>query len=279
MDRRSFVYAMAASMASGVPVSHRSMAAARLDRIGLELYAVRDAMQRDPERTLAQVREIGYRDVELLWSMDNFGRTPRQVRATLDQEGLRAPSAHIAPEALVDGWERSLDTAKLLGHEYLIVPTLPPDTERSLDRWRYWADQFNRAGAAARKAGIWLAFHNEPDHLKPIEGEIPYEVFVERTHPAAVRHQLDVGNMALGGADPLEYFEKYRDRYWSFHIKDVVSDRSRDVELGKGIVDVRRLLSEVPGLAAKPVYVEQEQWADSIASARANYEYLRALDF
>jgi sugar phosphate isomerase/epimerase len=255
------------------------MAAARLARIGLELYAVRDAMKRDPERTLAQVREIGYRDVELLWSFDNFGRTPQQVRATLDREGLRAPSAHIAPETIMNGWERSLDTAKLLGHEYLIVPTLPPDTEKSLDRWRYWADQFNRAGAAARKAGVWLAFHNEPDHLKPIEGSIPYDLFVERTDPAAVRHQLDAGNMALGGADPLRYLDKYRDRYWSFHIKDVVSDRSKDVELGKGIVDVRRLLAGVQGLAGKPVYVEQEEAADSLASARLNFQYLSGLDF
>ena len=279
MNRRSFVQAVTIAIAGTSAAACRSLAATRLDRIGLELYAVRDAMKRDPERTLAAVREIGYRDVELLWSLDNFGRTPQQVRATLDREGLRAPSAHIAPETILDGWERSLDTAKLLGHEYLIVPTLPPDTATSLDRWRYWADQFNRAGAAARKAGVWLAFHNEPDHLKPIEGSIPYELFVERTDPSAVRHQLDAGNMALGGADPMRYLEKYRDRYWSFHIKDVVSDRSKDVELGKGIVDVRRLLAGVQGLDRKPVYVEQEESADSLASARLNYQYLSALDF
>ena len=76
----------------------------------------------------------------------------------------------------------------------------------------------------------------------------------------------------------MRYLEKYRDRYWSFHIKDVVSDRSRDVELGKGIVDVRRLLAGVPELDRKPVYVEQEESADSLASARLNYQYLSALD-
>ena len=59
MNRRSFVHAIAVSMAGGTLASRRSMAAARLARIGLELYAVRDAMKRDPERTLAQVREIG----------------------------------------------------------------------------------------------------------------------------------------------------------------------------------------------------------------------------
>src|SRR4051812_23703623 len=224
MNRREFVYSLTASVA-GAPLRRRITLGPsnRLSRIGLELYAVRDAMRRDPERTLAAIRAIGYRDVELLWSFDNFGRTAQQVRATLDKEGLRAPSAHMAPEVILKDWDKSLEKAKLFGHEYLIVPSLPSDTAKSLDRWKYWADQFNKAGATAREAGVWLAFHNEPDHVKPLDGVVPYEVFVERTDPSVVRHQLDVGNMALGGADPLKYLEKYRARYWSFHVKDVVA--------------------------------------------------------
>ena len=279
VNRRFFLRSVTTSIAGAALVPQLPLAANRLNRIGLELYAVRDAMKQDPERTLASVRAIGYRDIELLWSFDNFGRSPKQVRATLDKEGLRAPSAHIAPETLLKDWARSLDTAKLLGHDYLIVPTLPPDTATSLDRWRDWADRFNAAGAVARDAGVWLAFHNEPDHVRPIDGTIPYDLFVERTDPSVVRHQLDVGNMALGGADPMRYLEKYRARYWSFHIKDVVADRSRDTELGKGVVEIRRPLAAVPDIAAKPAYVEQEDWADSMASARVNYEYLRTLDF
>ncbi|HEY9230159.1 MAG TPA: sugar phosphate isomerase/epimerase [Gemmatimonadaceae bacterium] len=279
MNRRDFVHSLTASIVSTPMFAPRLRLRTRLDRIGLELYAVRDAMRRDPERTLAAIRAIGYTDVELLWSFDNFGRTPQQVRATLDAEGLRAPSAHMAPETILKDWNKSLDTAKLLGHEYLIVPSLPSDTAKSLDRWRYWADQFNIAGAAARKAGVWLAFHNEPDHTKPIDGTIPYDMFVARTDPSAVRHQLDIGNMALGGADPMRYLEKFRDRYWSFHVKDVVADGSKDTELGKGSVNIRRILSAVPDIKRKPVYVEQEAWADSMTSARHNFQYLSTLDF
>src|SRR5258705_10955045 len=107
-----------------------------MERIGLELYAVRRTMAKDPERTLAAVRAIGYTDVELLWSFNNFGRTPAQVVQTLKNEGLRAPSAHISPLILFVGWERSLETAKLIGHQYLIVPSFTEDTSRTLDDWR-----------------------------------------------------------------------------------------------------------------------------------------------
>ncbi len=279
MHRRTFVHTLGASLAGGAWASLRPDRPGHLTRIGLELYSVRDAMRRDPERTLAAVRAIGYTDVELLWSWGNFGRTTEQVRAALDREGLRAPSAHISPTVVLVGWERSLAIAQRLGHEYLIVPSFTLDTARSLDDWREWADRFNTAGAAARRAGIWLAFHNEAEHLRPIDGTVPYDLFVERTDPALVRHQLDVGNMVMGGGDPLLYLQRYRERYWSFHLKDVVADHSSDTELGAGTVDFRRLLAAVPDIERKPCYVEQEGAADPLASARRNYEFLRKLEF
>jgi sugar phosphate isomerase/epimerase len=282
MKRRTFVGTVGGAAATVLLSPRRVFAASRLERIGLELYAVRNAMQADPERTLAAVRAIGYSDVELLWSRQNFGRTPQQVRTSLDHEGLRAPSAHIAPEIIVaDDWPHSLETAKLLGHDYLIVPSLPDETKLTLDDWRAWADRFNAAGAVARRAGIWLAFHNEPGHMKPVgkDGAIPYDLFVDRLDPSSVRLQLDVGNMLMGGGDPMRYLARYRDRYWSFHLKDVVADRSRDTELGSGVFDLKRFLAAVPALDRKPCYVEQEGATDEMASARKNFDYARALEF
>jgi sugar phosphate isomerase/epimerase len=283
MDRRYFLeiagHAALAPVAASLVPRPLVKPWAKLERVGLELYAVRDAMRADPEGTMAAVRAMGYDDVELLWSFDNFGRTPAQVKATLDQTGLRAPSAHIAPELLLGDWEQRLDDARLLGHQYLIVPSLPAETNTSLDAWKRWADRFNQAGATARRAGVWLAFHNEPGHQKPLGGEIPYDVFVTRTDPTVVRHQLDTGNMLMGGGDPMQYLARYRDRYFSFHIKDVVADRSRDVELGRGILDIRAFLAAIPQVASKPVFVEQEGTEDAMGAARRNCAYIRSLEF
>jgi sugar phosphate isomerase/epimerase len=277
MKRRDFIQTMSAAAASGVLIP-RLRPAKKLQRIGLELYAVRRAMAKDPEGTLAAVRAAGYTDVELLWSFNNFDRSTAQVVAALKQNGLRAPSAHISPAILFIGWQRSLDTAKELGHQYLIVPDFG-DTVKVLDDWKEWADHFNTAGAAARKAGIWLAFHNEADHMKPLDGQVPYDVFVGRLDPSVTRLQLDTGNMLIGGGDPMQYLQKYRDRYWSFHLKDVVSDRSSDTRLGQGIFDFKKFLAAVPDLDQKPCYVEDESPQDELAAARSNVQYLQNLEF
>src|SRR5439155_705681 len=88
------------------------------------------------------------------------------------------------------------------------------------------ADRFNAAGAVARKAGIWLAFHNEAYHQKPIDGKVPLDVFIGRLDPTVTRLQLDVGNMLIGGGDPMAYLQKYPNRFWSFHLKDAVAERT-----------------------------------------------------
>jgi sugar phosphate isomerase/epimerase len=279
MKRRTFIQTLGAAAAGTLALPRLSLGMPTLDRIGLELYSVRAAMKADPERTLAAIRAIGYTDVELLWSFNNFGRSPQQVRDTLDKEGLRAPSAHIAPETILDEWDRSLDTAKLLGHEYLIVPSLPDETKRSLDSWKYWADFFNVAGTIARRSGIWLAFHNEPEHMKELEGRIPYDLFLEKIDPKVVRLQLDVGNMLMGGADPMQYLARYPDRYWTFHLKDVVADKSHDTELGTGVFDLKPFLSAVRDIGHKPCYVEQEGAKDELASARIDFNYVHKLTF
>lgn len=295
MERRDFVgrcAAAAVGMAGGDRILHLASRTAkasaagatpgaprRLTRIGLELYSVRDAMRRDPEGTLAAVAAMGYSEVELLWSFGNFGRTTQQVRDALTRTGLRARSAHVTPAAILVGWERSLEIARFLGQEYIICPSFTVDTERSLDDWKEWADHFNRAGEVARKAGIWVAMHNEPDHQRPLEGRVPFEVFAERIDPRYVRLQLDVGNMTMGGGDPLAFLAKYGDRCWSFHLKDVVADRSRDIELGKGTVDLKRLLASIPDIDQKAFFVEQEGAKDSLASAKADFEYLSQLNF
>ena len=108
---------------------------------------------------------------------------------------------------------------------------------------------------------------------------VPYDLFVERTDPSRVRLQLDIGNMEVGGAKPMQYLERYRDRYWTFHIKDVVEDGTHDTELGTGRVNLRAFLAAIPDVQKKPCYVEQESPADELVSARQNYNYLKKLEF
>ncbi|MDQ3697609.1 MAG: sugar phosphate isomerase/epimerase [Gemmatimonadota bacterium] len=252
----------------------------RLRRIGIQLYSLRDDARRDLERTLANIAAIGYRDVELLGSFSNFGMPPVRLRELLDGNGLRAPSTHVSGEAL-DDLERQLDEAETLGHQYVVVASLPIQGQRVLDDYRRWADRLNEAGGRARGRGVWIGFHNHANDMAVIDGVVLYDLLVERTDPAVVRHQLDTGNMAMAGRDPHEYLRRYGARYWLFHIKDVPRlGATSDTELGDGVIDFRRLLASIDDIDEKLLFVEQETYPGApVESLRRDYSYITTLEF
>jgi sugar phosphate isomerase/epimerase len=252
----------------------------RLKKVGIQLYTLRDDARRDLEGTLANIAGAGYKEVELLGSMNNFGMAPDRLRAVLDRNGLTAPSTHIETNAF-DDLNRYVDAGKVLGHQYLIVASLPDGEKLGVDDYRRWADRFNEAGARALRSGMRIGFHDEAWDFRKVDGQVLYNVFAQHTDPASVWLQLDTGNAAIGGADPLEYMKRYGSRYWLFHIKDAPSiGADHDVELGKGIVDFRRLLSMIDRIDEKHLYVEQESYPGApIDSVRRDYNYISSLQF
>jgi sugar phosphate isomerase/epimerase len=282
MDRRAFLTSLGlAAAATQLDCASASMGGAstrRLRRVGIQLYTLRDDARRDFERTLGDIAATGYKDVEL-FGMNSFGITPERVRAMLDRNGLRAPSTHVGGEDF-DNLDRQFAAAATLGHKYIVLASLPGE-QRTLDDYRRWADRLNEAGKLARTHDLWIAFHDEAYDFPPIDGMVPYEVLVDRTDPAVVRLQLDTGNAAMGGRDPLDYMKKYGSRYWLFHIKDAPRLGSpTDAELGKGVVDFRRLLAMIDDIDDKFLYVEQETYPGApLDSARRDYAYLSKLEF
>lgn len=284
MDRRTFLStlglaAIAPQLACTPRAGSMTTTPRRLRRVGIQLYTLRDDARRDLEGTLANIARIGYKDVELLSSMNNFGMEPTRLRALLDRLGLRAPSTHLSGETF-DDLDRQIEVAKILGHQYLVLASLPTD-KPTLDDYRHWADRLNELGRRALPSGIRIAFHDESIDFKKIDGVVPYDLLAERTDPAYVRLQLDTGNLAQAGGDPFDYLKRYGSRYWLFHIKDVPAlGADHDTDLGKGVIDFRRLLAGIDHIDDKFLYVEQESYPGTpLESARRDYAYISTLEF
>lgn len=283
MNRRAFLAHVGVAMAAtqvGCISGAGGGGRRRLRTVGVQLYSLRDDARLDLERTLADIAAIGYRDVELLGSLDNFGMPPARLRKVLDRNGLRAPSTHVGGNALED-LERQLEEALTLGHRYIVVASLPIQGPRTLDDYRRWADRLNDAGQRALSRGIHIAFHNHANDHTPIDDVVPYDLLVDRTDPSLVRLQLDTGNAAMAGRDPIEYLRRYGARYWLFHIKDVPRlGATSDTELGKGVIDFRHLLASIDAIDDKLLFVEQETYPGApLDSVRRDYEYISALEF
>lgn len=256
------------------PRAPRMRANRRLDRIGVQLYTIRNAVKTDLDGSLARVATIGYREVELAGYQSH---TVAEFKASLDRYGLVAPSTHIAMERVRDELPQVLAEAYTLGHKFVVCPNIPNEKD-GLDGYRKAADVLNHAGEIARKSGIQIGYHNHGTELTPIDGVRPYDVMLERTDPALVMMEMDVFWMVDGGGDPLAYFKKYPRRFRMLHVKDMDgSPQKKMVDVGKGVIDWKTIFET--DLVAEHYFVEHDAAADPFASIAASYTYLRALEF
>jgi len=279
--RRNFLATMGVA-ALGVASRDTDVAAAivsptrKLDRIGLQLYTVRDLMKADMPATLARVAAIGYKEVEFA---GYFDRAPREVRALLDRNSLTSPSTHLDFEAL-DSWQKSLDDARVIGHQWVTIASIPEEKRRTADAWKAVAARFNRAAAQAKSAGLRFAYHNHDFELKAIGDTRPLDILLRETDPLLVDIEMDIYWVVFGGGDPLDYIKRFPHRFPMVHVKDSAGPPDhRMVDVGQGRIDFRAIFSQSDNAGIKHYFVEHDQPADPIATIRNSYDYLRSLRF
>jgi len=277
MERREFL-STAGAITLGVvlPPACRTAHGARLDKIGLQLYTVRDQMKADFEGTVARVAQIGYQEVEFA---GYFNRAPADVKAILDRNGLTAPSVHqgsIAP----DDWKRSLEAANVIGHKYIVVPWIAQERRMTLDGYQRVAEDFNRAAAAARDAGVQFAYHNHDFEFQRMEGRLPFDVLLENTDPKLVQYQIDLYWITKGGQDPLTYFARWPGRIPLVHVKDSLGGpEHKMVDVGAGKIEWKRIFAKREQAGIKHFFVEHDQPPQPFEDIAASYNYLKNLEF
>ncbi len=280
VTRRAFLGTLAATgsgfLLNACTRSGSMTGPARDSPIGLQLYTVRDRLQADFEGTLAEVAAIGYREVE---THDYFGRTPRQVRDILDELGLSAPAAHIALNRFRDDLAGMLDAAAVVGHRFLVVPSLD-SALRSPDGFRTVAAELNRYGQAARERGMRVGYHNHDFEFATLPGGgTGMDLLLTGTDPNLVDFELDLYWALKAGYEPLELFGRYPGRFALWHVKDM-TDRAgsqRMADVGAGEVDFAAIFNRAAQAGLRHFFVERDDPTDSLASIRTSYTNLRRI--
>lgn len=278
MDRRSFVKtAGAAAAASAMPLPRALFARDHIDKIGLQLYTVRKQMAVSVEKTLAQVAEIGYKEVEFA---GYNGRPPRAIKQLLDDNGLTSPSAHISLDALRGPWNRTLSDAAEVEHKWLTIASMRDTDSNSLDALKKTADLIHKAADDAKFYKIKVAYHNHTQEFKEVEGKRIYDHLLELIKPSELDFEMDLCWITVGGGDPLAYFKKYPGRFAMVHVKDAgPAPEYRMEDVGKGVIKWAEIFRQRKLAGIKHYFVEHDNPADPLASIKTSFDYLRALAF
>ena len=280
MDRRTFVgTATAAALMTRFGWAAREN---KIEKVGLELYTVREALQKDFEGTLARVAKIGYKEVEFaryFADVSNLNPPPKRAREILGANGLSAPATHVPYAALSpDIWPKIIAASKILGLGYIVNPSIDRELVKQPDGWKRAAETFNRVGEESRKSGIQFGYHNHTEEFQEVDGKLPYDILLSETDPKAVMMEMDIGWVHKAGADPLKYFENYPGRFPLVHVKDFDKDGNMTA-VGKGVIDWKGIFAKSDLAGIKHYFVEHDDPKSPFDSIQASYAYLKDLRF
>jgi len=250
----------------------------QLGRIGIQLYTVRRAFQDDPERTLAQLAELGFTEVEAAGYPPGSAEDFHQM---LRRHGLTIPSSHVGLPAADPDWERILDTAAALEQHFIVVASIANANRQTLDDWKRVATLFNHAGAAAAKRGLTFCYHNHDFEFRPLDGLVPYDLLLANTDPALVKLEMDLYWITKAGQDPFNYFARWPGRFPLVHVKDMdATPRKFFTEVGTGVIDFPAIFRRARQAGIMHYFYEQDVTpGDPFESAAASFRYLRSLRF
>ena len=247
--------------------------------IGLQLYSVRDAMEKDFKGTLQQVKAMGYDGVEFAGLFNN---SPAQVKAWCEEIGLNPISAHVPLADMLADIDKVIADYKAVGCKYIVVPYVTEERRPGGELFMQMVEEIRAIGEKCKAAGLVLLYHNHDFEFKKLEsGEFGLDYLYANVPADLLQTELDQCWVKYSGQDPVAYLQKYSGRSPVVHLKDFHKEGEQEGDpyaliglnegekkentafefrpLGKGVQDIPSIIAASEAAGSKWLIVEQDQ--------------------
>ena len=273
------VIALVAIIIGGL--SQSSFAKKKKD-IGLQMYSLRDDLNKDAKGTIEKMGKIGYTYMEAA-SFDNgkfYGMEPEAFKALLEANGMKLVSSHTGAnytgdqaswDAAMIWWDMAIAAHKKAGCKYIVKPSMGEYPYKNLESLKKTCEYFNAIGEKCNAAGIRFGYHNHNKEFTKITDadDLVYDYMVKNTDPKKVTFELDVYWIYKGGQNAVAYFNKYPKRFELLHIKD-------EKEIGaSGLIDFKPIYDNRAKAGTKVCFVEVERYDfEPFVSVQKSFDFL-----
>jgi sugar phosphate isomerase/epimerase len=260
--------------------------------VALQLFGVRDEMQKDAVGTLRAVAGMGYRAVELVSYYGTYGLSAAELKRTLGDLGLTPIGVHLRTADLQERFEETAVYYRDAGAPEMVVATLPHEYYESADGFRRGGALLGELARRCRAAGVGLSYHNHYSEFERVGDGYGLDLIFEGAGGEDVGLEADVYWITHAGADAVAVLRRYADRCRFVHLKDRPAgldaatveaaragqvDRSRMfAEVGEGSIDWRPIFAAAEATPAKWYVVEQDASArGALESAAISLRHLK----
>ncbi len=286
MNRRKFVQNSALATA-GALAAPSLMSLADIEKIrefGVQLYTVRDPLQKDYAGTVKSLSKIGYDFCEVFGYGDGklLGLTLDEAKKAHAKAKLPVRSMHIMPDIMRGDWQQAVDFAAELGAQYIVCAYIVEEERQRIDQYKALIDQINKCAEISSKSGIQFAYHNHEFEFDTVDGQVPYDLLLGQTDKSLVKMELDLYWVRYADKDPIKLFRENQGRFPLWHVKDMeLADTRVMTEVGAGRIDWRQIFVYAQDAGMQHFFVEQDRnWVkDPVSSTSTSYKYLKSLRY
>ncbi len=230
-----------------------------MNKVALQLFAVRGEVAKSLPATLKSVAQLGYQGAEP-WGYDGKAvswqnHSAADIRKMFDDNGLTCCGFHITTDSLLgDNFKRTVELNRILGNHFLIVAwdKAHMTTKAGIAEF---AKILNEVADKLKPEKMLCGYHCHGFDFDKVEGEIAWDMLFKSTKSEVVM-QLDVGNCASGGGDPIATLRKFPGRSKSVHLKDFGGPKGSVI--GEGKLDFKTILELCRTLHKPEWYVIEE---------------------
>jgi sugar phosphate isomerase/epimerase len=240
-----------------------------IEQFAIQLYSVRDVMENDYAGTLKKLAQMGYTGVEFA---GYGGLSAQEMKDILSSNNLKPVGSHIGIKQLIENLDEEIAFHKILGTEYFICPYYEM---KSKDDVLTLLKTLKPVAAKIKDEGFKLAYHNHAHEFVSSDGDYLLDILFQNL--PEIDMELDIYWVVYAGVEPFGYMEKHKDRLKLLHIKQIDNEK-HNVDLDKGILDFKKLISESKTLGTEHFIIEQEEFEiSSMTSIKNDIEFLKKL--
>lgn len=258
-------------------------------KVGIQLYSVSEYMEKDMDKTLGEVKAMGYDYVEFA---GYFDKSAKEIKALLDKHKLECISIHRGLNRFFDNEQFEMEYIKVLGAKYCVIPWYEVSKLAGSEGWSDTVEKFTKHGEAMKANGIKLLYHNHSFEFNKFEGKYLLDWIYETISQDLIDPEFDTCWVRFAGEEPCKFIEKFAGRVDVLHLKDFTCEKFPkgpvyDLEengfvfkpCGYGIMDFKSILASAEKAGTKYVIVEQDMHPerDAMEDIRLSREYLRTL--
>jgi sugar phosphate isomerase/epimerase len=247
--------------------------------VAAQLYTLREFTKTpaDIGKTLARVRQIGYRAVQC----SALGPVePKELKRMLDDNGLVCCATHVGLDRLRDHPQAVLDDHQLWNCRYTAIGGFFPKAEDFNSAiWGKFIDDFNAVAGRYKSTQLRVGYHNH-SHEFARTGDVTAWQQLMSGLDREIWIEIDTYWVQHGGADPSDWIARCSGRVPCVHLKDmgIKPDRTHYMmEVGQGNLNWTGILQACRKAGVEWYIVEQDTcYRDPFESLKISLDFLTA---